>query len=64
MPVQGEGVEALSPRFERPDATVQVSYNGKPLYYYSGDAEPGETNGDGVGDVWHLADPAPETPPV
>ncbi len=30
----------------------------------SGDSEPGDTNGDGLGDVWHLADPAPETPPV
>jgi len=63
-PVPGEGVDGVLATFERPDATVQISYDGKPLYYYSGDAEAGETNGDGVGDVWHLADPAPETPPV
>ena len=33
----------------------QVSYNGDPLYYYAGDTAAGQTNGDGVGGVWHLA---------
>ena len=26
---------------------------GRPLYFYIGDAVPGDTNGDGAGGVWH-----------
>jgi predicted lipoprotein with Yx(FWY)xxD motif len=35
----------------------QVTYNGWPLYYFSGDGAPGDTNGQGVGGVWYLIDP-------
>jgi predicted lipoprotein with Yx(FWY)xxD motif len=41
----------------RDDGTLQISYNGLPLYYYIGDSLPGDTNGDGVGGVWSLAMP-------
>lgn len=41
----------------RGDGSPQSTYNGKPLYMYSGDASPGDTNGDGVGGVWHVATP-------
>jgi predicted lipoprotein with Yx(FWY)xxD motif len=41
----------------RTDGSPQTTYNGKPLYMYSGDATPGETNGEGVGGVWHVAKP-------
>ena len=34
------------------DATPQVTYNGWPLYYYVGDAVPGEANGAGVDGEW------------
>lgn len=30
----------------------QVEYNGHPLYTYSGDTAPGQTKGQGVGNVW------------
>ena len=30
----------------------QVTYAGKPLYYFAADAKPGDTNGQGVGGVW------------
>jgi predicted lipoprotein with Yx(FWY)xxD motif len=30
----------------------QVEYNGHPLYTYSGDSAPGQTNGQGSGGVW------------
>ncbi len=30
----------------------QVEYNGHPLYTFSGDSAPGQTNGQGVGGVW------------
>ena len=33
----------------------QVAYNGHPLYTYSGDAGPGQANGQGVGNVWFVA---------
>ena len=38
------------------DATgvVQATYNGYPLYTYSGDMASGDTSGNGVGGVWHV----------
>jgi predicted lipoprotein with Yx(FWY)xxD motif len=41
----------------RTDGSPQTTYNGKPLYMFSGDAAPGDTNGDGVGGVWHVVAP-------
>jgi predicted lipoprotein with Yx(FWY)xxD motif len=38
----------------RPGGTVQATYNGYPLYTYSGDTAPGQTTGNGVGGVWHV----------
>ncbi|EYC50429.1 hypothetical protein AZ34_04720 [Hylemonella gracilis str. Niagara R] len=35
----------------------QWTVNGKPLYYYAGDAKPGDRNGDGQGGVWHVVKP-------
>jgi predicted lipoprotein with Yx(FWY)xxD motif len=32
----------------------QVEYNGHPLYTYSGDTAPGQTNGQGMGNVWQI----------
>ena len=40
---------------ERKDGARQWAKDGKPLYFWVGDTEPGETNGDGVGGVWHVA---------
>lgn len=42
--------------FERDDGTTQVAYDGMPLYYYAEDTEPGETNGEGAGDVWFVVE--------
>lgn len=33
------------------------TYKGKPLYYYVQDKAPGDTKGDGIGNVWHLVKP-------
>lgn len=35
----------------------QVEYNGHPLYTYSGDSAPGQTNGEGVGGKWFVCTP-------
>ena len=43
----------------------QVTYNGHPLYTYSGDQNPGDTNGEGIEGLWHVATPGlmPATAP-
>jgi predicted lipoprotein with Yx(FWY)xxD motif len=38
------------------DGRRQVTYNGKLLYYYRTDANPGDTNGQGVGGVWFVVE--------
>lgn len=35
----------------------QVTYNGHPLYTYSGDTAAGQANGDGIMGKWHAATP-------
>ena len=40
---------------ERPDGVRQWAYKRKPIYYFSQDAFPGATFGDGVGTVWRVA---------
>lgn len=42
---------------ERTDGTLQVTYNGMPLYYWKNDAARGDTTGDGVGGVWAIVAP-------
>ena len=37
----------------RDDGGTQVTYDGHPLYLYSGDSSPGDANGQGIGDVWY-----------
>lgn len=41
----------------RSDGASQWAYKGKPLYTWSKDSAPGQTTGDGVKGVWHLARP-------
>ena len=50
----GSGVQAsmLSTSMQA-SGDAQVTYGGKPLYYFAGDAKPGDTNGQGVGSVWY-----------
>lgn len=38
----------------RPGGVVQATYNGYPLYTYSGDTAPGQTTGNGAGGEWHV----------
>jgi predicted lipoprotein with Yx(FWY)xxD motif len=41
----------------RTDGSTQFAWKGMPLYYYTKDQSPGDTMGDGVGGIWHLAKP-------
>ena len=43
--------------FQRADGHAQAAWKGHPLYYFGGDAAPGDTKGDGVGGVWSVIDP-------
>ena len=41
----------------RDDGAKQWAYKGKPLYAWTKDAKAGDTTGDGVNGVWHIAKP-------
>jgi predicted lipoprotein with Yx(FWY)xxD motif len=55
--VPGDGVEGELTTFPRADGTLQVAYDGAPLYYFVNDTAPGDTNGQGLGDNWFVAEP-------
>jgi len=45
----------------RTDGSPQVTYNGHPVYLFSGDQQSGDTNGEGVsafGGSWYVLSPA------
>ncbi|MEZ4668052.1 MAG: hypothetical protein R3E39_09060 [Anaerolineae bacterium] len=51
----GTDVSATIASFVREDnKRVQLTYNGMPLYYFAEDKVPGDVNGDGKGEVWHV----------
>jgi predicted lipoprotein with Yx(FWY)xxD motif len=62
-PLPGPAFEALGVtgavgEIARPDGSLQVTYNGHPLYTTTLDTGPGQTRGDGVwsdGGRWHVA---------
>jgi predicted lipoprotein with Yx(FWY)xxD motif len=43
--------------FARPDGSKQTTYMGWPLYYYSADKAPGDTNGYDFNKVWYVMSP-------
>ncbi len=54
----GEGLDAeLLGSAEHPEEGTMATYNGWPLYYFAGDEAPGDTNGQGVNDVWFVIGP-------
>jgi predicted lipoprotein with Yx(FWY)xxD motif len=63
-PVAGEGVDAaLLGTITRDDGTMQVTYNGHPLYLFVDDTTPGDAAGQGMedfGGTWTLISSAGE----
>ena len=55
-PMAAMGVKFAGKLGSVKDATgvMQATYNGYPLYTYSGDMASGDTSGNGVGGVWHI----------
>lgn len=43
---------------KREDGKEQTTFKGYPLYYFSKDVKPGDTEGQGVKDIWYVVDPA------
>jgi predicted lipoprotein with Yx(FWY)xxD motif len=55
----GTGLDpSLIGSITRDDGTVQITYNGWPLYTYTQDVSPGDTNGQGKSDQWYLISPS------
>jgi len=66
----GPGVTGKAGTIKRSDGTIQATYDGHPLYTYTGDTGPGQDHGNGInasGGVWHevtvsgAAAPAPSS---
>jgi predicted lipoprotein with Yx(FWY)xxD motif len=56
----GDGADAgLLATAARPDdGTMQVTYDGWPLYYFAKDAAPGDVGGQGLNGKWYVVDPS------
>lgn len=48
QPTAGAGVTGTLTTLTRDDGTIQVAYDGMPLYYWKSDSKPGDVTGDGV----------------
>jgi predicted lipoprotein with Yx(FWY)xxD motif len=61
LPIAGEGVDStLLGTIGRDDGTIQVTYNGHPLYYFYLDSNRGDVKGQGAQDSWYLFSPVGE----
>jgi predicted lipoprotein with Yx(FWY)xxD motif len=62
IPIAGPGVTAsMLSTTRRTDGTIQVTYNGWPLYRWAEDTTPGEATGQALnnnGGLWYVLDPA------
>ena len=48
----GSGVSGSFGTVQRPGGEMQVTFDGMPLYTYSGDSSPGQANGQGIQGIW------------
>ncbi len=54
--IAGDGVDGALGTIAGDDGAMHVTYNDQPLYYFLNDEAPGDRNGDGFGDVWHVVE--------
>jgi predicted lipoprotein with Yx(FWY)xxD motif len=52
-----EGLPGEVAVITREDGTRQVTYNGRPLYYFARERQAGDTRGHGRNDIWFVARP-------
>jgi len=52
-----DGISGDVGTITRDDGTEQVTLDGRPLYFWQGDAAAGDTTGQGVQDVWWVVGP-------
>jgi predicted lipoprotein with Yx(FWY)xxD motif len=58
-PIAAAGVKAsLLGTAKRKNGKLQATYNGHPLYRYSGDSKAGQTSGQGYQSIWHVMNAA------
>jgi predicted lipoprotein with Yx(FWY)xxD motif len=57
LPSSSTGITGKISTIKRADGSVQVTYNGAPLYFYKDDHNAGDTTGQGIGGVWYVAKP-------
>lgn len=55
QPTVAPGITGEVSTTQLPDGQMLLTYNGWPLYFFRGDNNSGDTNGDGVKDVWFVA---------
>jgi predicted lipoprotein with Yx(FWY)xxD motif len=51
------GISGKVDSIVRADGTAQVTYNGMPLYFFSGDKASGDTKGQNVAKLWSVVKP-------
>lgn len=56
-PTAAAGISGELGTTTRDDGTIQVTYNGSPLYFWFGDQNPGDAFGNGLGNVWFVVTP-------
>lgn len=53
--IAGSGVSGTWGTTTWADGTKQVTHNGQPVYYYSGDSAAGDSTGQGTNNTWFIA---------
>ena len=58
IPSTPSGASGTFGSIKRPDGSTQLTFDGMPLYTYSGDSAAGQANGQGVQGVWFAVTPS------
>ena len=60
----GDGVAGVIGSISRTDGSTQVTYDGRPLYYFSKDTKAGDVTGQDVAEIWFVAAVDGSMPPA